>query len=44
METYRPVMKKNRIVKFTQEELETLLEQLEQSGAQEIGVDIEQED
>lgn len=33
-------MSKARIVKFNRQQLEELLERLEQSGAQEIGVDI----
>lgn len=40
-ETYKPKMSTDKIVKFTRAQLEDLLDRLEESGAQEIGVDLE---
>lgn len=41
MKQYKAVVKKYDVVRFTQYDLETALEQLKKSGAQEIGIQIE---
>lgn len=43
MKIYKPMMKNNNIVKFNKEQLEELLEKLEQSKAQEIGIELQEE-
>ena len=44
MKTYKPVMSEEKpIIKFTKKELEKLLYKLKKSGADEIGVEIEEQ-